>query len=133
MAPGTLKNITISDFKSIETKGTANSTVMGMKGFPLENIRLENILIQYSEEYDSNKHKQLKYLEDMTEHCAWPGYWGKENYYPAKGFEFRYIDGLVLKNVTIESVNDPRPSFIGSNCENVIIDGEIVDSKGFRR
>ncbi len=120
MDPGTIKNVTISNFRAVGAKATANSTIMGMEGFPLENIKLDNIFIEYDSAYDTSV-TQLDYLEDKTENAGWSGFWGKKVYYPASGFEFRYVDGLWVSGVVIVSKDDPRPEIIVEKSENINI------------
>jgi hypothetical protein len=124
---GSLRNIHISDFIATGIKNTANPTIMGLPERPLENIHLSDLHFEFTGTFDPTS--LLTELTDLTEHCAWPGYWGKEKHYPAYGLECRYIEGLSLNNLTFSIKEDPRPALILSHTSTLQI-GSVTNLGG---
>ena len=92
------------------------SNICGLKGIPLENITLKNVHLELDggvQEFETNV------KEDAPDYPETFGYgW----ILPAKGIYFRYVDGLVLDNVTVETERpDVREDFVFENVENLKI------------
>lgn len=93
------------------------SNVCGLKGIPLENIVLRNVRLELDggvQEFEKN----------VPEECSdYPETYGYGWILPAKGIYFRYVDGLVLDNVSVKTYrSDVREDFVFEQCENVKIE-----------
>ena len=90
------------------------SNVCGLKGIPLENITFRNVHLSLDggvQEFERNV---------KEEPPDYPQTFGYGWILPAKGIYFRYIDGLVLDNVTVKTERpDVREDFIFDNVENL--------------
>ncbi|MBE5739301.1 MAG: hypothetical protein E7349_00435 [Clostridiales bacterium] len=83
------------------------SNVCGLKGYPLQNITLRNIHLKLDggvKEYNQNVPEEAQ---------DYPEVYVYGRILPAKGIYFRYIDGLTLENVAVETYReDTRDDFI---------------------
>ena len=92
------------------------SNICGLKGIPLENITLRNVKLGLDggvREFEKNVKQEAP---------DYPQTFGYGWILPAKGIYFRYVDGLVLDNVTVETERpDVREDFVFENVENLKI------------
>ena len=83
------------------------SNICGLKGYPLQNITLRNIRLKLDggiKEYNRNVPEEAQ---------DYPEVYVYGRILPAKGIYFRHIDGLTLKNVTVETYReDAREDFV---------------------
>ena len=83
------------------------SNICGLKGYPLQNITLRNIRLKLDggiKEYNRNVPEEAQ---------DYPEVYVYGRILPAKGIYFRHIDGLTLKNVTVETYReDAREEFV---------------------
>lgn len=90
------------------------SNICGLKGIPLENIVLRNVKLGLDggvKEYEKNVPEEAP---------DYPETFGYGWILPAKGIYFRYVDGLTLDNVTVQTERpDVREDFVFEQCENV--------------
>jgi len=139
MTTGTLKNIIIEDFYATGVKPYANSTMMGLSEAPLEDITLRNVAFYFEPDIDLSQHEKLIELEDKSSHgnyklanAGWPGFWGKHKRYPAYGFEFRYIEGLVLDNIHMHyPYKDGRDALKFQGVNDMVIKDIYENNKPF--
>lgn len=85
-----------------ESDWQMTSNMCGLKGYPLENITLKNIHLKVDGGAQS-------YNENVPEEAQdYPEVYVYGRILPAKGIYFRYVDGLTLENVTVETYRDDK-------------------------
>lgn len=87
-----------------------SSNICGLKGKPLKNITLRNVHLKVAGGV-------TEYSKEVPEKASeYPEIMGYGWTLPAKGIYFRYVEGLVLDNVTVESYRpDSREDFVFEN------------------
>ena len=89
------------------------SNVCGLKESPLENITLKNVHLKL----DGGVKEYRKEVPEEAQ--DYPEVYVYGRILPAKGIYFRYIDGLTLDNVTVETYcEDKREDFVFKNIRN---------------
>ena len=90
-----------------ESDWQMTSNMCGLKGYPLENITLKNVHLKVDGGVKA-------YNRDVPEDAQdYPEVYVYGRILPAKGIYFRYIDGLTLENVTVQSYRDDiREDFV---------------------
>ena len=89
------------------------SNICGLKESLLENITLKNVHLKLSGGVREHKKELPEEAQDYPEVYVYG--W----ILPAKGIYFRYINGLTLDNVTMETYReDKREDFIFKNVQN---------------
>lgn len=89
------------------------SNICGLKESPLENITLKNIHLKLDGGVK-------EYKKDVPEDAQdYPEVYVYGRILPAKGIYFRYINGLILENVTVETYRpDKREDFVFRNVKS---------------
>jgi len=136
---GSVRNITIRNLQAANTgyfsekhpfqKYNRNplhipSSISGLPGHPVKNVRLENIYIQYAE----GAEKPYDPAGDIPEsETSYPEY-SMFGQLPASGFYLRYARNIQFNNIDIEfTVPDSRPLFyLDKNTANISRDGEFL-------
>lgn len=97
-----------------ESDWQMTSNACGLKERPLENITLRNIHLKLDGGVQS-------YNEVVPEDAqAYPEVYVYGRILPAKGIYFRYVNGLTLENVTVETERDDvREDFVFESVENL--------------
>ena len=90
-----------------ESDWQMTSNMCGLKGRPLENITLKNIHLKLDGGVK-------EYARSVPENAQdYPEVYAYGRILPAKGIYFRYIEGLTLENVTVETYReDKRADFV---------------------
>ena len=93
------------------------SNICGLKESRLKNIQLKNMLLILD---GGMQNGGLKAREEPVVDYPEVDVYGK--FLPAKGIFFRYVDGLILDNVKVETYRkDVRQDFIFDNTDNVSV------------
>lgn len=88
------------------------SNVCGLKGKPLKNITLKNVLLELDGGIKEYKREVPEEAQDYPEVYVY----GK--FLPAKGIYFRHIEGLTLENVAVRTIKeDKREDFVFDDVE----------------
>ncbi len=99
------------------------SSITGIPGHPVENVRLENIEIIYPGRGNKGlAYAPLSRLDDVPEEeAAYPEF-SMFGELPAWGFYVRHMDGIIFKDIklTIQS-KDYRPAFVFDDVKNIDI------------
>mgnify|MGYP006295522167 CR=1 FL=1 len=120
--PGSINGVTLSNFH-ITDAGKFSSSVTGFPGHTVKNIILENIFIEYNEVPDSPElfDEVPENEERYPEITMFTKGMDKRHYLPSHGLFIRHVDGLILKNFVVKTLdNDPRPKFQMIHTKNVI-------------
>lgn len=100
----------------IQPADTIPCSITGQHGYPLKNIRLENIDITIpggGTEEDRN----IIVPENSK---AYPESWMYGKVLPAKGIYFRYLEGLYLRNISVRTLRpDARENMIFENVKDL--------------
>ncbi len=149
--PGMLKNVTIKNIKvevpfgrpdhAYEIRGpdlpffhnTFPSSITGIPGHRVENVRLENIEISYPGRGNNGlANMPLWRLDEVPEQIADYPEFSMFRELPAWGFYVRHVDGLSMKNIKISiAAPDYRPAMVFDDVRNLTIDSVMIkgDSK----
>ena len=136
---GTLKEVTLRNIKvevpferpdyAYEIRGPSlpffhnpfPSSITGIPGHPVENVRLENIEIHFPG--GGNKglaYMPLSRLEEVPEKVASYPEFSMFGELPAWGFYVRHVKGLTLKNITLKLERpDYRPAYVFDDVEDL--------------
>ena len=137
---GSLKNITIQNINVKDagyfseeqphrkiTPGDRHvpSSISGLPDHPVENVRLENIYIQYSGGNDT-PYDTSRLIPEAEEKYPEHKMFGQ---LPASGFYLRHVNNIHFNNVVIETAKpDSRPLFyLDKNTYNVYRDGKLME------
>jgi len=111
--PGTIKNITLSDF-TITDAGPFSSSVTGFPGHQVKDVTLKNISIQYNvapkevEVFTEVPENEKRYPEITMFTKGIP----ETKYLPTYGLFARHVDGLTIENFDVQPAeSDPRKKF----------------------
>lgn len=110
------------------------SSITGIPGHPVENVRLENIEIIYPGRGNKGlAYAPLSRLNDIPEEeAAYPEF-SMFGELPAWGFYVRHMDGITFKDIKLKiKSKDYRPAFVFDDVKNINIqsldiEGEIKD------
>jgi len=98
------------DGNTAESDWQMTSNMCGLKGYPLRNITLKNIHLKL----DGGVKKYKKEVPEEAQ--DYPEVYVYGRILPAKGIYFRYIEGLILENVTVDTYRkDVREDFVFEN------------------
>ncbi|MFK7770865.1 MAG: glycoside hydrolase family 28 protein [Saprospiraceae bacterium] len=144
---GILKNVIIKNVKvevaferpdyKYEIRGPAlpffhntfPSSITGIPGFPIENVRLENIEIIYPGKGNNGlANAPLSRLDQVPEKIkAYPEF-SMFGELPAWGFYVRHMDGLTMKNIKL-TIKEPdyRPAFVFDDVKNLDIESLKIE------
>ncbi|MFO7657129.1 MAG: glycoside hydrolase family 28 protein [Bacteroidales bacterium] len=114
MEIGSMKRISISNVVVNNANPEDASLILGIPGYPVEDVKISNILILAK----GGAPKEYSEIEvpELEDGYPDPMYFGK---IPAYGFFIRHVDGIELNNVEIRYMeDDPRPAFILDNVKN---------------
>lgn len=120
--PGSIHGVTLSNFH-ITDAGKFSSSVTGFPGHTVKNIIMENIYIEYNEVPDSSElfDEVPENEERYPEITMFTKGMDKRHYLPSHGLFIRHVDGLILKNFVVKTLdNDPRPKYQMIHTKNVI-------------
>lgn len=116
--PGEIKNINISDLTVNCINPDVTSTISGIPGQPIENVRLSNIRIKYIGG-GTKKDSQIVPPERESEYPE-PHMFG---ILPAYGFYARHVKGLEFHDVKVEfEREDLRPAFVFRDVQDIVLD-----------
>lgn len=112
-------------------RNVSPSSIVGVPGHRIENVRLENIEIVYPGKTDMKYAYQACTDEALSEiperEKQYPEFscW-KE--LPAWGFYIRHADGIVMKNVRLRLVdNDYRPCIVADDANNLVMEDVDIE------
>ncbi len=99
-----------------ESDWQMTSNMCGLKGYPLENITLKNVHLKL----DGGVKRYRKNVPEEAQ--DYPEVYVYGRILPAKGVYFRYIEGLTLENVKVETYReDMREDFVFESVNNLHI------------
>jgi len=105
---GTLRRILISNIVCSHSASRAASTISGIPDHPIEDVKLDNILIQHRGG-GTEKDAALQPAE-LEKQYPEPTMFGAT---PSHGFYIRHVRGLEMSNVEIAAeTSDARPAFV---------------------
>jgi polygalacturonase len=117
---GRMENIMLSNIKAVGA-GPMSSSITGLdNSHKIKNVILENISLTLT--VPGKAKDRLTDMDKVLKKVK-PGYpsphtWGD---LPSYGFYFRYIDGLQLANIELNSEQkDPRDPIVTADCLNVV-------------
>jgi polygalacturonase len=116
--PGAISDITMDRIKIIRAFG--NSLIAGLPGHPLHNVSLRQVEVEFNTAVDQAL--VMPVLPEFETEFPPVEVW---RFLPAHAFYCRHVEGLELKDVTVEGhAEDARPAFIfknvtGLNASNV--------------
>jgi len=115
---GTVRNIFISNILVTGADSLSGIQITGTVGYPLENITLQNINVQYKG--GGTKEQGLKAFPELARGYPEPFLLGAN---PAYGLFARHVIGLHLFNISFTTINhDQRPAFIAQDIDGLEID-----------
>ena len=92
------------------------SNVCGLKESPLENITFKNVNLELTGGVSDFESEVPENAND------YPEVFGYGRILPAKGIYFRYVNNLILENVTVKTIRpDKREDFVFEQVENIKI------------
>ncbi len=144
---GVLKNISITNMKvdiaigrpdqSYEIRGpelpffhnTFPSSITGVPGYPVENVTLENIEINYPGRGNNGlANMPLSRLKDVPENQAVYPEFSMFGELPAWGFYVRHMDGLIMNNIRLNIQSpDYRPALIFDDVHHLDIYSLLIE------
>lgn len=106
------------------------SSIVGLPGFPVEDVTLENIEISYGGMANKDiAYIPLNEISSVPENAAgYPEFsmWGE---LPSWGFYVRHVDGLTLNNVRMNvRKEDFRPAYVFDDVRNLTIANGKISS-----
>ena len=106
------------DGNTAESDWQMTSNICGLKGYPLRNITLKNIHLKLDGGVKTYRKEVPEEAQDYPEVYVYG------RILPAKGIYFRYIEGLLLENVTVDTYRkDAREDFV---FENVAMSKKVM-------
>ena len=138
---GTLKNVTLKNIKvdvayerpdyAYEVRGPAlpffhntfPSSIVGIPGYKVENVTLENIEINYpGKGNDGLAYRPISDLDRVPENINHYPEFSMFRELPAWGFYVRHVDGLTMKNIKLNCAEpDYRPPMVFDDVQNLNI------------
>jgi polygalacturonase len=116
--PGDLKDVTISNI--IAYNAVRTSTITGIPGHSVENVKLSNIIIRTKGGGDEQL--AAKVMDDEKTIRTYPSgnIWGD---IPASGLYVRHVEGMDISNVKIlVNEKEMRPLMIMNNSKNIYVE-----------
>ncbi len=146
---GILRNVTIKNVKvevaferpdyDYEIRGPAlpffhntfPSSITGIPGYPVQNVRLENIEIVYPGRGNSGlANAPISRLDQVPEKISDYPEFSMFGELPAWGFYVRHMDGLTMKNIKLSIKEaDYRPALIFDDVHNLDIRSIVVEGE----
>lgn len=115
---GTVKNILISNIYVTGADSLSGIQLTGTPGYPLQNITLQNISVQYKG--GGTKEQGMKPFPELEKGYPEPFLLGAN---PAYGLFARHINGLHLLNISFTTAKqDNRPALIAQDVNGLEID-----------
>jgi hypothetical protein len=104
------------------------SSIAGIPGHPVQNVKLENIKIIYPGGGDACYARlPLNRLNDVPEKISNYPEFSMFGELPAWGFYVRHTEGLSMKNIQIKiKKRDYRPAFVFDDVKNLNIETVVV-------
>lgn len=126
-APGAARNISISNIvartgKEGDWRSWFCSSITGLPGHPVENVRLSNISFERLADAEKGpKPKTLPVNLDITEAAnKYPEYTMFGEVMPSNGFYARHVRGLTIENVEVRvGYTDGRPTLVLDDVSGV--------------
>lgn len=116
---GLARNITISDIMVLGADSLSGLQLTGSPGYPLENITLRNISVEYKG--GGTKQQGLKVFPELERGYPEPFLLGSN---PSYGLFARHVKGLTLSNIKFKTKNtDLRPALIANDIDGLEITG----------
>jgi polygalacturonase len=116
---GTVKNILISNIQVTNADSLSGIQLTGSPGYLMENIRLQNIYVQYKG--GGTRAQGEKAFPELDKGYPEPFLLGMN---PAYGLFARHINGLQLDNIAFTTkAPDERPAIIASDVHGLEING----------
>jgi polygalacturonase len=115
---GVVKNILISNIIVTGADAMSGIQITGTPGYPLENITLQNISVEYKG--GGTKEQGIKIFPELERGYPEPFLLGPN---PAYGLFARHVKGLRLFNISFTTkIRDDRPALIVSDVKGLEID-----------
>jgi len=129
---GTVKNILISNIQVTNADSLSGIQLTGSPGYLMENIRLQNIYVQYKG--GGTRAQGEKQFPELDKGYPEPFLLGMN---PSYGLFARHINGLQLDNIAFSTkAPDERPAIIASDVHGLEINGfrspEPLAGKAFK-
>ena len=121
--PGKISGIILSNFR-ITNAGKYTSSVTGFPGHKVLNVVMENISIEFNEvpEKDELFEEVPENETRYPEITMFTKGLEKNKYLPAYGLYARHVDGLILRNYLVKTVNgDQREKFVLVDVDNYLL------------
>jgi hypothetical protein len=101
------------------------SSIVGIPGYPVEDVTLENIEITYGGRASKDiAYIPLDSITSIPENASQYPEFSMFGELPAWGFYVRHAEGVKMKNVTVKYVQDDfRPAFVFDDVKGVDMDG----------
>ncbi len=122
---GLVKDITIDNIR-VTNGGRRGCSITGQPGFPIENVRLSNIVIESKGE--GTKEDFLRPVPEDPKAYPAPVKWGQ---LPSYGFFVRHAKNITFDGIELRTQKDDfRPAFLledveGANLKNMQIQGAV--------
>lgn len=146
---GKLKNVTIKNVKvdvayqrpdyNYEVRGPAlpffhntfPSSIVGIPGYKIENVILENIEINYPGKGNSGlAYRPISDLDRIPENINHYPEFSMFRELPAWGFYVRHVDGLTMKNIKLNCAEpDYRPPMVFDDVQNLTISSMDINGE----
>ena len=112
---GHIRRVNISNFTALNAEGWTSCIFSGLPGHFIEDIRLENVFIQFTGGYKAEDNKLVP--PEFGKEYPEPWMFGTA---PAKGFFLRHCRNISFKNVRFEYLMpDGRETFVEIDCKNI--------------
>lgn len=114
---GRVRNIYISNVAVTGADAASGIQITGSPGYPLENVRLQNINVEYKG--GGTKAQAEKVFPELGKGYPEPSLLGPN---PAYGLFVRHVNGLQLDNITFTTIKqDDRPALICNDVKGLDI------------
>lgn len=112
---GHIRRVTISNLTALNAEGWTSCIFSGLPGHYIEDIKLDNIFIQYTGGFRAEDSKLLP--PEFGKEYPEPWMFGTS---PAKGFFLRHCRNISFKNVRFEYLaSDGRDTYVEIDCKNI--------------
>jgi polygalacturonase len=112
--PGAVRHINISDVVCQNTSGDYASEIVGIPGYPVEDVKISNVRI--ITEGGGDLYDAATRPAELVPNYPEPAMFGV---IPSYGFYIRHVDGIELNNIQISCTQpDARPAFMLVDVKN---------------
>jgi polygalacturonase len=112
--PGAVRHINISDIVCHNTSGDYASVIVGIPGYPVEDVKISNVRI--ITEGGGDLYDAATRPAELVPNYPEPSMFGV---IPSYGFYIRHVDGIELNNIQISCTQpDQRPAFALIDVKN---------------